>query len=124
MKKEQVVRYSDADLMEFKRLIDLKLARSKEEMADLKEQLQQIADTSDHEASYDEPGESSIRETLSELLTREQKFAQNLEAALVRIHNKSYGICRKTGDLIRKERLMIVPHATLSVEAKMEESNS
>lgn len=117
-KQGLLVRYSDAELLEFKRIIDKKLLLAKEEIADYKEQLQQITETSDHEISYDEAGEGSIKEQIANLLGRQQKFVKNLEAALIRIENKSYGVCRATGKLIRKERLMAVPHATLSIEAK------
>lgn len=118
MEKKLLVRYSDKDLLEFKRIIDKKVLLAKEEIKDLKQQLLQIAETSDHEASYDDAGESNIKEQLSNLMARQQKFVQNLEAALVRIENKSYGICRQSGKLIRKERLLAVPHATLSIDAK------
>lgn len=117
-KKEPLVRYGDADLLEFKRIIDLKLQDAKLEIQELKDQIQHMADSTDHEASYDEPGDSDIKEHLMTLLSRQQKFARDLELARDRILNKTYGICRQTGNLIRKERLLAVPHATLSIEAK------
>ena len=117
------VRYSDEELQEFKELILEKLEKARQEYEALKSAV-------DHESSNDtedtsptfkllEEGASALsKEESSQLAARQYKFIQNLEAALVRIENKTYGICRQTGKLIPKERLRLVPHATLSVESK------
>ncbi len=126
MEKEkpvEKVRYSDEELQEFKELILEKLAKAKEEYEVLKGTVDLSAsnDTEDTSPTFKvlEEGASSLtKEEVSQLASRQYKFIQNLEAALIRIENKTYGICRETGKLIPKERLRIVPHTTLSVEAK------
>ena len=122
------VRYSDEDLQEFKELILEKLEAAKAEYNTLKRAVNHSVsnDTEDTSPTFKmlEEGASALsKEEASQLAARQYKFIQNLEAALVRIENKTYGICRKTGKLIPKERLKLVPHATLSLEAK-EELNS
>ena len=121
--KQEKVRYSDAELQEFKEMILEKLAVAKEEYAQLKGNVDHSTsnDTEDTSPTFKvlEEGATSLsKEELGQLAARQYKFIQNLEAALVRIENKTYGICRETGKLIPKERLRLVPHATLSVEAK------
>ena len=121
--KVEKVRYSDEELQEFKEMILEKLAPAREEYATLKAAVDHSSsnDTEDTSPSFktlEDGVSSSAKEELGQLAARQYKFIQNLEAALVRIENKTYGICRVTGKLIPKERLRLVPHATLSVEAK------
>jgi len=117
-------RYSDAELKEFKELINEKLRVAREELRTLVDSLNQTAlnGTDDTASAYKtlEDGSASLeKESINQLAARQRKFIENLENALFRIENKSYGICRVTGQLIPKERLRAVPHATLSMEAKM-----
>ncbi|MEX0987443.1 MAG: TraR/DksA C4-type zinc finger protein [Bacteroidales bacterium] len=116
-------RYSDEELMEFKELINMKLAKAREDYELLKSAITQSEsnDTQDTSPTFKvlEEGAATLsKEEAGRLAQRQQKFIQHLQAALVRIENKTYGICRETGKLIAKERLRIVPHATLSMEAK------
>ncbi|MDX1349687.1 MAG: TraR/DksA C4-type zinc finger protein [Putridiphycobacter sp.] len=118
-----LVRYSDADLQEFRDIIEAKLVEAKEDLKLLRGQLDYSDDhgTNDTGRSFnmmEDGSETMSREEMSQLAVRQQKFIVNLENALRRIENKTYGICRETGKLIRKERLKLVPHATLSIEAK------
>lgn len=124
---KEKVRYSDEELQEFKELILEKLAKAKEDYDMLKAAINHSGsnDTEDTSPSFkvlEEGSFTQAKEEASQLAQRQYKFIQNLEAALVRIENKSYGICRVTGKLIPKERLKLVPHATLSVEGKMMEN--
>lgn len=117
------VRYSDEELQMFKELILNKLEDAKREYQQLKSAVTHSTsnDTEDTSPTFKvlEEGASALsKEEAGQLAQRQYKFIQNLEAALIRIENKSYGICRETGKLIPKERLLLVPHATLSVEAK------
>ena len=117
------VRYSDAELQEFKELILQKLETAKQDYEELRSAITQsgsngVEDTSPTFKILEEGASSLSKEESGQLAQRQYKFIQSLEAALVRIENKTYGICRETGKLIPKERLMLVPHATLSVEAK------
>ena len=117
-------RYSDAELIEFKELIHDKIRVAREELRTLVDSLNQTAlnGTDDTASAYKtlEDGSASLeKESINQLAARQRKFIENLENALFRIENKSYGICRVTGQLIPKERLRAVPHATLSMEAKM-----
>ncbi len=116
-------RYSDDELQEFKELILSKLEEARENYEILKTTISHGDDhgTDDTSRTFKllEDGSATLsREDTARFATREQKFIQNLEAALIRIENKTYGICRETGNLISKERLRVVPHATLSIEAK------
>lgn len=116
-------RYSDEELAEFKQLILDKLALAKRDYNEMVKTMMNanandVSDTSPTYKSLEEGYASQTKEELSELCARQDKFIRGLEAALVRIHNKTYGICRVTGKLIPKERLRAVPHATLSIEAK------
>lgn len=118
-----LVRYSDVDLQEFRAIIESKLVEAKEDLKLLRGQLDYSDDhgTNDTGRSFnmmEDGSETMSREEMSQLAVRQQKFIVNLENALRRIENKTYGICRETGVLIRKERLKLVPHATLSIEAK------
>lgn len=117
------VRYSDKDLAMFKKIIEEKLVEAKEDLALLKGQLDHSDDhgTDDTGRSFnmmEDGSETMSREEMAQLASRQEKFIQNLQNALVRIENKTYGICRVTGKLISKERLKLVPHATLSIDAK------
>ncbi len=116
-------RYSDAELAEFKELIEKKLAEAKRDFVMLKSNIDHSDnnDTQDTSPTFKvlEEGASVLsKEETGRLAQRQQQFIHHLEAALVRIENKSYGVCRVTGNLIPKERLRAVPHATLSIEAK------
>lgn len=116
-------RYSDEELAEFKELILKKLAVAREEYESIMGTLMNtdnngVDDTSLTYKALEEGANTQTKEELSLLASRQQKFIKGLEAALVRIENKTYGICRETGKLIPKERLRLVPHATLSIEAK------
>jgi len=117
------VRYSDEELQMFKDLVLQKLEIAKDEYQQLKAAVTHSSsnDTEDTSPTFKvlEEGASALsKEEAGQLAQRQYKFIQNLEGALIRIENKSYGICRDTGKLIPKERLLLVPHATLSVEAK------
>jgi len=116
-------RYSDAELQEFKEIILAKLRVAKEELSSLTQSLSNsnANGTDDTAGTYKtlEDGSATLeKEQTNQLAARQKKFIDNLEAALVRIENKTYGICRETGKLIQKERLKAVPHTTLSIEAK------
>jgi RNA polymerase-binding protein DksA len=120
---EEKNRYSDEELLEFKEIITQKLEKAKSEFDILRLVVTQgeSNDTQDTSPTFKilEEGTSTLsKEEAVRLAQRQQKFIQHLEAALMRIENKTYGICRETGKLIPKERLKAVPHATLSVEAK------
>ncbi|MBQ9399674.1 MAG: TraR/DksA family transcriptional regulator [Bacteroidales bacterium] len=118
------IRYSDEELEEFRTIILEKLEKAKAEYNTLREVVMHngtndIEDTSPSFRTVEDDGANQLsKEEASQLAQRQYKFIQNLEAALVRIENKTYGICRVTGKLIPKERLRLVPHATLTVEAK------
>lgn len=119
-------RFSDAELEEFKTLINSKLKEAQEDLDLLKGSLSHTDDhgTNDTGRTFNmmEDGSDTLsREEVAQLASRQEKFIQSLHNALIRIENKTYGICRVTGKLIRKERLMLVPHATLSIEAKNEQ---
>ena len=120
-------RYNDEELDEFRQIILQKLEKAKEDFELLKSAITQSEsnDTQDTSPTFKvlEEGAATLsKEEAGKLAQRQQKFIQHLQAALVRIENKTYGICRETGILIPKERLRAVPHATLSVDAK-EKSN-
>jgi RNA polymerase-binding transcription factor DksA len=115
------LRYSDAELREFKEIIDKKLVGAREELKNLKDSLDSHTESQVGNKSWnmEEGSDTSEMEYLMNQIARLNKFIRDLEMALVRIENKTYGICRATGKLIDKQRLRIVPHATLSMEAKM-----
>ncbi len=122
-KKEDFVRYSDTDLKMFEALIEEKLLAAREDYVLLKGTLTHTDDNSTDDTSpsfkmMEDGSETLSREETAQLAMRQEKFIRHLEEALIRIRNKTYGVCRVTGKLIRKERLMLVPHATLSIEAK------
>ncbi len=116
-------RYSDSELEDFKGIINSKLEKARKELKYLQESLYNPNDDGAIESLagqklMEEAADVQEREQMSQLAERQQKFISNLEDALLRIQNKTYGICRETGKLISKERLRAVPHTTLSIEAK------
>ncbi len=121
--REKVFRYSDEELNEFKTLIMERLEVAREELMFLQGQMlgkhpSGEEDSSDLRLSLEDGSGAMDREQLSQLTSRQVMYISNLEKALIRIHNKTYGVCRETGKLIDKARLRAVPHATLSIEAK------
>ena len=127
MINREKTRYADSELLEFKDLILDKLRIAKEELVSLTQSLSNpnLNGTDDTAGTYKtlEDGSATLeKESINQLAARQKKFIENLEGALVRIENKTYGICRETGKLIPKERLRAVPHATLSMEAKLRQS--
>ncbi len=117
------LRYSDKDLKEFEDLIQEKLASAREDLDQLQRSLSHRDDNSTEDTAptfkmMEDGSETMSREETAQLAARQQKFIQSLENALLRIKNKTYGVCRVTNKLIPKERLRLVPHATLSIEAK------
>ena len=120
------LKYSQEDLEEFKVIIQKKIARSQEDLALLKAAYKNDADngtddTSPSFKSFDEGSEVMNKEANVQLAIRQEKFIRDLNNALLRIENGTYGVCRVTGKLIQKERLRLVPHATLSKEAKLKQ---
>ncbi|MFI5148123.1 MAG: TraR/DksA family transcriptional regulator [Bacteroidia bacterium] len=120
-------RYSDKELMEFKDLINKKLEEATRDYELLKNTLSHKDDhgTDDTSPTFKllEDGSDVLsKEETAHLASRQEKYIQNLKNALIRIENKTYGICRVTGRLIPKERLRSVPHATLSIDAKLEQN--
>jgi DnaK suppressor protein len=120
---QERTKYSDSELEEFKELIQRKLKEAQEDYSLLKGSLSHNDDhgTDDTGRTFnmmEDGSETLSREEVAQLAARQEKFIQSLQAALVRIENKTYGICRVTGKLIQKERLKLVPHATMSIEAK------
>ncbi len=120
---DERVRYSDADLQEFKKIIQEKIAKAERDLLVLNEsfindQNNGTDDTSPTFKAFEEGAETLSKEQNAILAGRQEKFLRDLKNALIRIENKTYGICRVTGKLIPKERLFAVPHATLSIEAK------
>ncbi|HPT14377.1 MAG TPA: TraR/DksA family transcriptional regulator [Bacteroidales bacterium] len=125
-KKEEKAktRYSDEELEEFRQIILEKLEKARRDLQLLTEAYTNSNDNDTMDTSptfkvLEEGYQVMSKEENSRLASRQEKFIQNLENALVRIENKTYGICRATGKLISKERLRSVPHATLSIEAKL-----
>ncbi|GGH16632.1 MULTISPECIES: TraR/DksA family transcriptional regulator [Pedobacter] len=126
MENSNKTRYSDSELQEFKELIQDKLRMAKEELNALTASLSNpnangTEDTSGAYKTLEDGSATMEKEQINQLAARQKKFIDNLENALVRIENKTYGICRETGKLIQKERLRAVPHATLSMEAKLKQ---
>ncbi|MBT8317476.1 MAG: TraR/DksA family transcriptional regulator [Lutibacter sp.] len=116
-------RYSDKDLAEFKELILNKIKYAEEDLALIKSAFKNDSnngtdDTSPTFKAFEEGSETMSKEANVQLAIRQEKFIRDLKNALLRIENKTYGVCRVTGKLIMKERLKLVPHATLSIEAK------
>lgn len=120
---EEKTRYTDSELEEFREIINEKLRLARRDQSAMMRQLMNadgndVDDTSPTYKALEEGSASQSKEDLVQMANRQQKFIQGLEAALVRIENKTYGIDRITGELIPKERLRAVPHATLSVASK------
>ena len=116
-------RYSDKDLAEFKEIIQKKIDYAVEDLALIKSAFKNDSnngtdDTSPTFKAFEEGSETMSKEANVALAIRQEKFIRDLKNALIRIENKTYGICRVTGKLIAKERLKLVPHATLSIDAK------
>lgn len=116
-------RFSDRDLAMFEKLINKKIEEARSNLDQLKRSLSHEDDNSTEDTAptfkmMEDGSETLTREETAQQASRMEKFIRHLEDALIRIHNKTYGICRVTGKLIKKERLKLVPHATLSIEAK------
>lgn len=120
---EEKMRYSDADLAEFKEIILQKIDKAKADLDLIKSAYMNdlnngTDDTSPTFKAFEEGSETMSKEANSQLAIRQEKFIRDLKNALFRVENKTYGVCKVTGKLISKERLKIVPHATMSIEAK------
>jgi len=120
---DEIARYSDADLAEFKELILKKISKAQADLDLIKSVYMNdlnngTDDTSPTFKAFEEGSETMSKEANSQLAIRQEKFIRDLKNALFRVENKTYGVCKVTGKLISKERLMIVPHATMSIEAK------
>lgn len=120
---DEKIRYSDADLAEFREIILKKMEKAKADLdliksAYLNDLNNGTDDTSPTFKAFEEGSETMSKEANSQLAIRQEKFIRDLKNALIRIENKTYGICKVTGKLINKERLKLVPHATMSIEAK------
>ena len=120
---EEKLRYSDAELAEFKALLLDKIEKANADLALIKSAYMNNSnngtdDTSPTFKAFEEGSETMSKEANSQLAIRQEKFLRDLKNALVRVENKTYGICKVTGKLIAKERLRVVPHATMSIEAK------
>lgn len=123
MAKDLKVRFSDKDLGKFKVLIEEKIEKAKSHLELLKSSYMNDGnngtdDTSPTFKAFEEGSKTMSKEANTQLAIRQEKFIRDLKNALLRIENKTYGVCRVTGKLINKKRLMLVPHATLSIEAK------
>ena len=116
-------RYTDKELERFKKLILQKIDQAKQDLDLLKSSYMNDSDNGTDDTSptfkaFEEGSETMSKEANTQLALRQEKFIRDLKNALIRIENKTYGVCRVTGKLIKKKRLMVVPHATLSIEAK------
>jgi len=123
---ENKIRYSDKDLAEFKAIIEEKIRQAKIDLELIESTFKNDSnngtdDTSPTFKAFEEGSETMSKEANVQLAIRQEKFIRDLKNALLRIENKTYGICRVTGNLIQKERLRLVPHATLSIEAKKQQ---
>lgn len=120
---EEQMRYSDADLAEFKEIIINKMDKAKKDLELIKSAYMNdlnngTDDTSPTFKAFEEGSETMSKEANSQLAIRQEKFLRDLKNALFRVENKTYGVCKVTGKLISKDRLRVVPHATMSIEAK------
>ena len=120
---DELVRYSDVELNEFKKIILLKIEKAKENLALLESSYKNDSDNGTEDTSptfkpFEDGSATMSKEANLRLAIRQERFIRDLKNALIRIENKSYGVCRVTGKLIQKKRLELVPHATLSIEAK------
>ena len=123
MAKEIKARYSDVELDDFRKLIDEKIKKAQADLELLRSAYMNDGnngtdDTSPTFKAFEEGSETMSKEANTQLAIRQEKFIRDLKNAMIRIENKTYGICRMTGKLINKKRLLLVPHATLSIEAK------
>jgi len=123
MKRNTKNRYTDKELEKFKKLITKKIDQAKQDLDLLKSAYMNDSDNGTDDTSptfkaFEEGSETMSKEANTQLALRQEKFIRDLKNALIRIENKTYGVCRITGKLIKKKRLMVVPHATLSIEAK------
>ena len=117
------IRFSDIELQEFKALIEGKIQKAKVDLELLRSSYMNdgnngTEDTAPTFKAFEEGSETMSKEANTQLAIRQEKFIRDLNNALIRIENKTYGVCRVTGKLINKKRLFLVPHATLSIEAK------
>jgi DnaK suppressor protein len=124
MMVDEIARYSDADLAEFKELIIKKINKAQYDLDLIKSAYMNdlnngTDDTSPTFKAFEEGSETMSKEANSQLAIRQEKFIRDLKNALFRVENKTYGICKVSGKLIAKERLMVVPHATMSMESKI-----
>jgi RNA polymerase-binding transcription factor DksA len=124
MPQENKDKFNDKELLEFKTLIKAKITKAKEQLELIESAYRNDSDNGTDDTAptfkaFDEGSEVMSKETSSQLAIRQEKFIRDLKNANLRIENKTYGVCRVTGKLIQKERLKLVPHATLSIEAKM-----
>jgi len=120
---DNTLRYSDADLAEFKELIINKIQKAQTDLELIKSAYMNdlnngTDDTSPTFKAFEEGSETMSKEANSQLAIRQEKFIRDLKNALFRVENKTYGFCKVTGKLINKDRLLVVPHATMSIEAK------
>ena len=123
MKKGVSKRYSDTELEKFKKIILKKIQIAEKDLSLLRDSYSNASsngtdDTYSSFKSFEEGSETLSKESNTMLAARQEKFIRDLKNAIIRIENKTYGICRETGKLIGKKRLVLVPHATLSIEAK------
>tara|TARA_B100000214_G_scaffold333714_1_gene275947 strand:- start:103 stop:486 length:384 start_codon:yes stop_codon:yes gene_type:complete len=123
MAQSKKKRYTDQELERFKKLIIKKMDQAKQDLDLLKSAYMNDSDNGTDDTSptfkaFEEGSETMSKEANTQLALRQEKFIRDLKNALIRIENKTYGVCRVTGKLIKKKRLMVVPHATLSIEAK------
>ena len=123
MAKEKKARYSDQELENFRKLIEEKIEKAQEDLELLRSAYMNDGnngtdDTSPTFKAFEEGSETMSKEANTQLAIRQEKFIRDLKNAMIRIENKTYGICRATGKLISKKRLELVPHATLSIHAK------
>ena len=123
MTKSKKTKYTDKELERFKKLIIKKIDQAKQDLDLLKSAYMNDSDNGTDDTSptfkaFEEGSETMSKEANTQLALRQEKFIRDLKNALIRIENKTYGVCRITGKLIKKKRLMVVPHATLSIEAK------
>ena len=123
MAKETKARYSDEELEGFRKLIEDKINKAQEDLDLLRSAYMNdgnngTEDTSPTFKAFEEGSETMSKEANTQLAIRQEKFIRDLKNAMIRIENKTYGVCRLTGKLINRKRLLLVPHATLSIEAK------
>ncbi len=123
MKRTKKSRYTDKELEKFRKVIIKKIEQAKQDLELLKSAYMNDSDNGTDDTSptfkaFEEGSETMSKEANTQLALRQEKFIRDLKNALIRIENKTYGVCRVTGKLINKKRLMVVPHATLSIEAK------